>query len=83
MKNRNLLIAFPLFVGFLFLSISVNTDKNKSMSNLVVGIEQTLGSESTCINCDGDSGECHRVIVGNTVHIFPGEKSICPEPEEN
>ncbi|MCL6260689.1 hypothetical protein M3O96_16410 [Aquiflexum sp. TKW24L] len=32
-----------------------------------------------CTVCETGSDECHRVMIGNTVHIFYGVEKPCPE----
>ncbi len=31
---------------------------------------------TTCIECEGETGECTRVMIGNQTHVFPGKGKV-------
>lgn len=57
-----------LFLGFAVLLMTASFN-----SNLFAG---------GCTKCSSGSDECHRVLVGNTVHIFYGEASSCDDDQQ-
>lgn len=65
---------------FTFLLVIATFSYNQNDKQLEVGVNDAFAAG--CTNCDAGSEECHRVIVGNEVHIFYGEASDCPEEKE-
>lgn len=37
---------------------------------------------SGCTKCSSSSEECHRILVGNTLHIFYGDASSCDDDQQ-
>lgn len=47
--------------------------------SLFLTVGASFSTNAGCTKCNSGSDECHRVIVGNTVHIFHGVEAECPE----
>lgn len=80
---KNIIKISSVFI--LTFGLSLQFQSTPSNGNLDVEVGTKVANAKVaagCTQCSSSSQECHRVIVGNTVHIFYGDASDCDEQIE-
>jgi len=74
---KKLIFSFALTLVLAVFTIHVDTN-----SNIPLQLDTKNAYATGCTLCSASSSECHRIIIGNQVHIFHGDASPCPSEDE-